>query len=150
MQVDDVDSDIALATDLDALVVWVSRNVPSSMSYAALRTLARLDREGPARVTELAEAEMLSQPGMTTLLNRLGDDGHVVREADPDDGRATRIRITEAGRSVLAERRADRAELISGLLSHLTEPQRLALSDALVALRPALGATPTPRKGALR
>ena len=140
-----ITAEIDLASDLDALVVWVSRNAGAPMSYTALRTLGRIDQEGPRRTTELAESERVSQPAMTSLLQRLEADGHVCRTPDPDDGRASRIALTETGRAVLAERRADRARLISDLLQDLTPEQRDGLGAALAALRPAL-ATPIARK----
>lgn len=136
-----ISADLDLASDLDALVVWVSRNTSTPMSYTALRTLGRIDQEGPRRTTELAESERVSQPAMTTLLQRLEADGYVRRTPDPDDGRASRIDLTESGRAVLAERRADRARLISDLLQDLTPEQRDGLGDALAALRPALATT---------
>jgi DNA-binding MarR family transcriptional regulator len=47
------------------------------LSTAASSALARLGREGPLRLTELARAEGLSQPGMTQLVGRLERAGLV-------------------------------------------------------------------------
>jgi DNA-binding MarR family transcriptional regulator len=49
------------------------------------------------RITELGEDVLLTQPGMSRLVARLEARGLVQRVDDPDDGRACRIRLTEAG-----------------------------------------------------
>jgi DNA-binding MarR family transcriptional regulator len=49
------------------------------------------------RITELGEDVLLTQPGMSRLVARLEARGLVHRVDDPDDARATRIRLTPAG-----------------------------------------------------
>jgi DNA-binding MarR family transcriptional regulator len=49
------------------------------------------------RITELGNDVLLTQPGMSRLIARLESAGVVERLDDPDDGRACRIRLTEAG-----------------------------------------------------
>jgi DNA-binding MarR family transcriptional regulator len=49
------------------------------------------------RITELGDDVLLTQPGMSRLVARLEADGLVERVDDPDDGRACRIRLTDAG-----------------------------------------------------
>src|SRR3954470_19129395 len=56
------------------------------LSLTAAATLAHLQRSGPARLTELAVAEGVSQPSMTTLVARLADQGLVRRGAGPRGG----------------------------------------------------------------
>ena len=67
------------------------------------------------RITELGEDVLLTQPGMSRLVARLEARGLVQRVADPDDARASRIRLTAAG--VDAQRRVGRA-------THGTWPRR--------------------------
>ena len=59
------------------------------------------------RITELGEDVLLTQPGMSRLVARLEARGLVQRVDDPDDGRASRIRLTATG--VAAQRRIGRA-----------------------------------------
>jgi DNA-binding MarR family transcriptional regulator len=54
-------------------------------------------REGPRRITELAELEGTAQPTMTLLVKRLEQKAWVARERVPADGRVALIRITPAG-----------------------------------------------------
>ena len=49
------------------------------------------------RVTTLSEDVLLTQAGISRLVARLETAGLVERVADPADGRASRIRLTEAG-----------------------------------------------------
>jgi DNA-binding MarR family transcriptional regulator len=49
------------------------------------------------RITELLEDVLLTQPGMSRLIARLEARGLVERADDPDDRRACRVRLTEAG-----------------------------------------------------
>jgi DNA-binding MarR family transcriptional regulator len=55
------------------------------------------------RITELGNDALLTQAGLSRLVARLEANGLVERVADPDDGRASRIGLTEAGAS--AQRR---------------------------------------------
>jgi DNA-binding MarR family transcriptional regulator len=59
------------------------------------------------RITELLEDVLLTQPGMSRLIARLDARGLVERADDPDDRRACRVRLTEAG--VRAQREVGRA-----------------------------------------
>jgi DNA-binding MarR family transcriptional regulator len=49
------------------------------------------------RITELLDDVLLTQPGMSRLIARLEERGLVERADDPDDRRACRVRLTEAG-----------------------------------------------------
>ncbi|MCT2581595.1 MarR family transcriptional regulator [Actinophytocola sp. S1-96] len=104
------------------------------MSLTAAATLARLDRDGPARLTELAASEGVSQPAMSQLVNRLQELGLAERRPDPDDGRVVLVHVTDDGRAQVAHRRAVRAERLAALLDRLGDDDRRALADALPAL----------------
>ncbi len=120
---------------LERLLTWARRIKPtpglSSSTYTTLDTLAFA---GPLRITDLVEREGITQPGMTGLINRLEGEGLAIRSADPSDGRASLVSITDAGVALLAARRADRAAVISARLGELDDADRAALSAALPAL----------------
>jgi DNA-binding MarR family transcriptional regulator len=59
------------------------------------------------RITELGADVLLTQPGMSRLVARLETRGLVQRVADPEDARASRIRLTAAG--LATQRRIGRA-----------------------------------------
>lgn len=58
------------------------------------------------RISELGEDVLLTQPGVSRLVARLEARGLVQRVADPEDARASRIRLTAAG--VATQRRIGR------------------------------------------
>ncbi|QFX85698.1 MarR family transcriptional regulator [Streptomyces sp. SYP-A7193] len=104
------------------------------LSTAASSTLARLSREGPQRLTELARAEGVSQPNMTQLVTRLERAGLARRTADASDGRGVLVAVTPAGLEVLARRRAERAVALRQLMEDMTGPEQQATTTALLAL----------------
>ena len=109
-------------------------NPPNDISLTAASTLRRLEREGPRRLTELATAEGVTQPAMTQLAQRLERDGLAERTTDPADGRVVLVRVTQAGRDLLARRRAVRASHLSALLSRLPADDQALIAAALPAL----------------
>jgi DNA-binding MarR family transcriptional regulator len=136
METRSVDADqAAVAAALERVISWLrDARQPSGLSASALSALGRLEASGSLRVTELADREGLTQPGMTTLINRLEDAGFATREADPADGRAVRVSITAAGVARVTEYRAARAALIRSRIAQLDRDDQLALIAALPAL----------------
>jgi DNA-binding MarR family transcriptional regulator len=124
----------ALAEGIDRLATWSRRLLPPELSISSMSALDRLLREGPLRVSELAAREAMTQPGVTILINRLADAGYAERVPDPTDRRATLVRVTEAGETVLAERRAKRAAVLRSRLTELSGTDRELLVAALPAL----------------
>jgi DNA-binding MarR family transcriptional regulator len=116
------------------LTRWLRSVSHSGRSLAALLTLARLDEEGPMRISELAAAEAVAQPTMTGLIQRLEDDGFVRRTRDVDDARAVQVAITTAGSNHLEHYRAARAEALRARLDGLDPAVLAALAAALPAL----------------
>ena len=125
-------SDVAAGlVRLLGLIRWLS---PPGLSLTAAAALTTLERSGPRRLTELAAAEGVSQPAMTQLVGRLEASGLVERSADPEDGRVVRVQLTDAGRDLVARRRAARGERLSGLLAALSPADQEALAAALPAI----------------
>jgi DNA-binding MarR family transcriptional regulator len=127
---------------------WLSP--PSGLSLTAAATLATLERSGPCRLTALADHEAVTQPAMTQLVARLQGAGLVRRAADPADGRVVQVEITDAGRAVLAQRRAVRAERLAGMLADLSADERAALAAALPAMDALTGAQRAEPAGTAR
>jgi DNA-binding MarR family transcriptional regulator len=81
-----------IAQELSAADVW---DELSSREYGVLYALSAAPNG--MRITELTSDVLLTQPGISRLIARLEAAGLVERLDDPDDGRACRIRLTEAG-----------------------------------------------------
>ncbi|MGI5155340.1 MarR family winged helix-turn-helix transcriptional regulator [Microbispora sp. CA-102843] len=112
----------AVAAVLDDLAVLAVRrlSVQGDLSLTAAATLSYLDRNGPERLSVLAARQVVTQPSMTQLVQRLEREGLVCRGVDDLDGRAVRVSVTDAGRALLAERRGRRRERLTEMLGTLS------------------------------
>jgi len=91
------------------------------------------------RMSELASSVLLSQSGLTRLVDRLERSGLVVRQPCPDDRRGLLASITPAGRERLAEARPTHlAGIRERFLAHLDETQLGALAAAWEDVRPGI------------
>ena len=63
-----------------------------------LAVLGRLDREGPASISDLAAAERMRPQSMAQTVRELETAGFVSRRPDPDDGRRALVELTATGR----------------------------------------------------
>ncbi|MEU6285363.1 helix-turn-helix domain-containing protein [Streptomyces sp. NPDC047028] len=98
--------------------------------------LLRLVEHRPGvRVSDAAGLLHLAGNSVSTLVNRLVRDGHLVRETDPADRRAARLLLTAAAERRLEDWRRRRAELLGRQVSRLDDTDREALRAALPALR---------------
>lgn len=124
-----------LAGVVERLVTWLRRStaVPG-YSVTSRLTLARLQADGPARISDLARLEGVTQPAMTGLVNRLETEGMVTRTADPTDARAALVALTDSGRAFVETRRAERARVLAGRVERLSDADRAAILAALPAL----------------
>ena len=88
--------------------------------------LITLDRPGGRglRMTELANAVMVTSGGLTRLVGRLEERGLVRRVQDPDDGRSFHALLTDDGRAQLAAARITHDAVIGELLG-----SRLSAAD---------------------
>jgi DNA-binding MarR family transcriptional regulator len=111
------------ALDLTARFLTDRADLGASAAFA----MNRVCREGPIRLTALAAKEGVSQPSMTQLIQRLERQGLVARLADPDDGRAALIGITECGQKLLDDRKRLRRERLRELMQTLTAEEESAL-----------------------
>lgn len=133
-----------VAGAIDRLSMWLRRQVPTAVSSSTITTLDSLQANGPMRVSDLAEREAISQPGMTSLVNRLEAAGQAERISDPTDRRVALVRITDRGSAVLAERHAARTELLRRELGALDYADRAALAAAVPAITHLITRTKEP------
>jgi len=109
--------------------------------------LLRLARfPGPRTHASMVAARMgYSSAGTTKLVARLEDKGMIHRERDPQDGRAFRVALTDAGQAALrAGLEAHIPRLDTEVISRLTAAQRRQLQDLLRRIDPG-ETTTTPR-----
>src|SRR5213082_2059153 len=67
------------------------------LSPSLVAALATVERHGPLTPSRLAEIERIQRPTATRLVATLEQQGLVVREGDPLDGRSFRVRMSVDG-----------------------------------------------------
>jgi DNA-binding MarR family transcriptional regulator len=122
--------------------VGTSSEVPT----ASLRLLSQLDEIGPVSIGALAAADRCSQPTMSAGVTALCDRGWATKTPHPQDARSSLVALTEAGRTVLAEARSERATVVAAWLRADPEHDEHDLATAVAVLRGLL-ALPRPSEG---
>jgi DNA-binding MarR family transcriptional regulator len=123
-----------LLRNFDSEHIWTD---VSMHEYDVLHTLRQ--HHGPMRMRNLSESVLLSQPGLSRLVDRLVARGLVRRHKDPQDGRGVLVELTEEGRAV--QRRIDRSRgrsVADAVMRALSGPEQEQLRDLCAKL----GATP--------
>lgn len=127
--------DLALVDALHRLAVTIVRSTPRELSLTAASVLSALEREGPERITALAEAQGVAQPSMTALVTRLEHLGLVSRRAHPADGRVVLVALAPGGADALRTRRRQGRRVVEELLTRLGAEDRRRLDAALPAIQ---------------
>jgi DNA-binding MarR family transcriptional regulator len=133
-----VDTTPELAHELRETVGRLVRRLRAELgsSTGHSSVLSRLDREGPASVSDLAAADRMRPQSMAPVVRDLEQDGLVSRRPDPDDGRRALVDLTPAGREALHTLRARREDWLTQALERELDPdEREALRAALELLR---------------
>ncbi len=102
----------------------------------------QLTDEG-GRLTDLARNANMSPQAMGELADELEAMGYVARTADPTDGRAKLITLTEAGRRCLDDGEETIAELERQITATLGEPGHNVLRRMLIRLLHRASGPPT-------
>lgn len=119
-----------------ALNVVVLEEVEKRVGLATLRALQSLERLGPSLVTELGEDLDLVTSSASRLSDRLAEAGLITRGVAPHNRRATILELTDAGRAILDDVVARRAELFCNVSEQLSSVERehlLAGAEAFTA-----------------
>ncbi|HWK43204.1 MAG TPA: MarR family transcriptional regulator [Stellaceae bacterium] len=104
------------------------------LKYPAYAVLATLRVEGaPYRMSPkaLLDSLILTSGGLSNLLRKLEDTGHIQRMADETDGRGVIVELTEKGRRVVEPAMRDHAETERRLVGALSGDEQDAVARAL-------------------
>jgi DNA-binding MarR family transcriptional regulator len=131
------------------LVQGVLRRVAArhDLSVVQMRLLGILRDREPG-VLALARHLELDKSSVTGLVDRAEGRGLVERVADPDDGRAVRIRLTRKGRALAGAGAEEVAEELATFTAGLSEAGRRRLAALLSGIAvPAAAPTDRPSAG---
>jgi DNA-binding MarR family transcriptional regulator len=92
--------------------------------------LGMLKGGGPLPISVIGKRLLIAKQNMTTITDRLIQEGSVERSHDPGDRRVTNIAITEKGVGILQEGRKSAKEVIRKGLSDLGDEDIRALHEA--------------------
>jgi DNA-binding MarR family transcriptional regulator len=113
----------------------LGRHALSELGTQGFTALGVAHLLGPVRVSEIAQRLSVDLSVASRQVTALERAGYVVREPDPDDRRAQRISITEAGTTVLADSHRRMVAAFEEALSDWSEDELAALTDGLNRLR---------------
>lgn len=122
-------NDLALAI---GLLVRRMRAASAShdLSWTERAVLARLSREGPATVSELARAECVKPQSMGATIATLEELGLVERRPHPTDGRQVNLLLTEAGSALCEQTRTAKRTWLAEVIAQLNDQERHTLFEA--------------------
>ncbi len=99
----------------------------NGLTMARYDVLANLEMAGGrAGLSDLASSILLSQSGLSKLLDRMEEAGLVRRDPDPRDGRAAFAAITPHGRSVARKARQSHHEFLRRTFAEALDDRDLA------------------------
>jgi DNA-binding MarR family transcriptional regulator len=116
----------------------------SGLAGESFDVLASLRRSGsPYQLspTQLYREMMLTSGAMTNRIDRLEEAGLVVRRPDPSDRRATLVRLTPKGKTLIDAAASKHVANEERLLAGLNARERQQLADLLRKLLISLGDT---------
>jgi MarR family transcriptional regulator for hemolysin len=119
-----------------AIRAELRRHRTADLSVPQFRTLAVIDRNANASLSDVTEHIGLTLPSMSKLVDGLVARKLVTRQTDPTDRRRMTLALTRSGQTALeASRSATRACLAESLAA-LTDAERATVVKAMEALRP--------------
>jgi DNA-binding MarR family transcriptional regulator len=104
--------------------------------------LAALDRLGPLKVGELAEAVGVTQPAATKTIGQLVEAGYVAISTTSDDQRKRSVDLTKLGRRLVAEGQRSAWPLVEAAVEELCHRSTGPLLEQLAAIEDALSEAP--------
>ena len=116
--------------------------LPDKVSTYQLHALFHMAQHADT-MSELAEEMNITLPSATSLVDRLVKSGWVERQPDPNDRRIIRLAVTEAGRKVCMEMKAERARVYKFLLDAMPEDDLKSLKRIFTDLHTTLAADKT-------
>jgi DNA-binding MarR family transcriptional regulator len=130
----------ALALELRTLTGKLRRKLrdetgDDGFSSSQWSVLFRLEKDGPATVSNLARAEAMRPQSMSAVIGPLEAAGMVKGASDPNDGRQTLLSLTQKSRESIRERRAAKQDwLTRRILAKLSAQEQEKMAAALASL----------------
>lgn len=134
------DGSSSAANELRVLIGRLARRLRAQgtvgdLTRSQLSLLGRLEREGPATLSELARAEGVRPQSAAAGVTVLEADGLVAGTPHPIDGRKTVLSLTEAARKQFDDGRLAREDWLNEAIhAELNDDERARLAECLPLL----------------
>ncbi len=115
------------------------------VEFTSLALLKMVAHAGPLRLTALAAGLDLDASTVSRQVRALEERGLIERTTDPDDGRASRLAVTESGRRSLEEGAQRRRALIGEVIADWSDEDRDSLRILLHRLAEAFTPQENPQ-----
>jgi DNA-binding MarR family transcriptional regulator len=116
----------------------------AGITPSMLSALSTVERRGPITLGDLAAAERITPATLSVIVGRLEQEGLVVREPDPSDGRVARVRLSPGGRRLIERNRSRKTAYLAQRIGRLDLEDREALRRALPILERLIDAEDEP------
>ncbi|WP_018686745.1 MarR family winged helix-turn-helix transcriptional regulator [Actinokineospora enzanensis] len=117
-----------------SLSLTLAAQVHPGLDGASYSLLVHLGGIGPLRAADMVERTGLDKSTVSRQIARLEELDLIERVADPTDGRARLVQLTELGGARLAEVRADRRKRLRTSLTEWSTPEIEEFSRLLAKL----------------
>ena len=104
------------------------------LTVAQFGVLEILYHKGDLRISDIIEGTLSTGGNMTVVIENLEKTGYIVRYSDPEDGRASLIRITKKGRELMDRIFPDHVENVSSVFNELSSEEKALLIQLLKRL----------------
>lgn len=117
--------------------VFDQRVKPIGLTRSQSWVLTNLSRHDDDALTQIELARLLDVGKVTLggLIDRLEENGFVVRTPDPDDRRSKRISVSAKGRALVAQMEAIALEVNEACMQGVTAQQQQILVDVLRTMK---------------
>lgn len=120
--------------------VGSERLLRRGVSMAHLHLISMLERHGELPMSRIAEVLDVSVSSATGLVDRIEERGFVERIRVADDRRVVLVRLTAAGRQILADAEGVQDDLVARVLERLEDGQLDRLAASLDDIRAVVAA----------
>ncbi|MBF6100616.1 MarR family winged helix-turn-helix transcriptional regulator [Nocardia cyriacigeorgica] len=121
-----------------AIRVAIAHPEEGQLLPGGIGVLVVLEGAGLIRQVDLASHLCISPSALSRHVTDLVAEGYVTRQADPHDGRATLLQVTDAGHDLLRRIRISRAKRMQEALADWDEAEAAQACAAIEKLRNAL------------
>jgi DNA-binding MarR family transcriptional regulator len=119
------------------------------VNFTQYRVLMRLNLMGVMTSSELAREIEHDAGALTRVLDRMVEQGYVLRTPNEHDRRSTELSLTESGKALVVTMRKIGDTLVSSALSDLSPEEQLLLRSLLKRVRATLDSPSFSTQGSL-